>query len=542
MKKYFFLLIILLIVLPPVGFLVDAQVGSFIGNSPVWQDTANLTVFAGQSTSFKVEARDPNGDSLTYYAVQLPANASFNAQNQSLSFSPTIFQVGTQQVVLSVTDYKTPPVENRIFINVIDNNARTRGTSGIIEMGTRQSTNVPPMFTSIQNSYAVNVGEKLEFSVFATDADNDFLTFAASQLPVGARFNNLTRVFSWTPQVNQAGIHRVLFQVGDGYGHGTQTEININVAGGSSAVGFFSENSSAPQFTSSPATFASAGSVYEYQVRSYDLENDAVVYRIVSGPTGAVIDQRSGLIRWYPGSDQYGQSHYFAVGVTDGKSAERVQEFTVSVSGSKVIVVNQPAEVSDQQVSLAGVTTYMVNKPYVVTAANSYAPIAQVTPLTTFGITVRSNERNEVLVSWLNNQEASGEVVFGTSSYPENAAQIWNYDFTSGEQEATTRHEINLGQLQQQRTYYLRVISRLGSQMEVTRELAFVPFAVSQTPVMISQNQEVGPGSYLTGAASVFSTAGLVTLREYAILFLLLVVIALLVYLILRSARVAQVG
>lgn len=528
----------LLVFLPPVGQIVDAQnvYGTFTGNSPVWQSVGTLTVFADREITTRVEARDPNGDALTYWAVQLPANATFNPTTQIVTFTPTLFQVGTAQIVLAVTDYKTPPVENRIFINVVDNNARNR-TDGYVQVGARPVNNFPPVFTSSATSYSVLSGNELQFTVAATDAEGDFLTFTATDLPVGSHFDTTTRIFSWTPQINQVGTHRLLFQVGDGYGHGAQMEVSITVSNPVLQTGFFSETSYAPQFVSSPSTVAVAGAVYKYQARAYDLENEAVVYRIVSGPTGAVIDERTGLLRWFPSSDQYGQNHSFVIGVTDGKSVERVQTFTVSVSGQRILTQTEQPQVVYTQTTVQEPSVVRVPS-YAITAASTYVPLQTTIPLSAFGITVRSTENNEVVVSWLTNQDATGEVVFGTTSHLENSSQIWNYDFTSGEHDATTRHEVTLGSLIQQQTYYLRVISRAGSRIDVTRELAFVPFTVSQSPIIISQNQDTSTGSGAFGTASVLD---IFATGEYILLGFLVLIIFLLVYLIFRPARRFQI-
>src|SRR5207249_11979022 len=55
------------------------------------------------------------------------------------------------------------------------------------------------------------------FTVVATDADSDALTYSASGLPAGATFDAATRTFSWTPSFTQAGTYpAVTFTVTDG--------------------------------------------------------------------------------------------------------------------------------------------------------------------------------------------------------------------------------------------------------------------------------------------------------------------------------------
>ena len=78
------------------------------------------------------------------------------------------------------------------------------------------SIDQPPVLTAIGNK-SVNEGAALSFSISASDADGDALTYSASNLPVGATFNATTRTFSWTPGYGQGGVYAgVRFQVSDG--------------------------------------------------------------------------------------------------------------------------------------------------------------------------------------------------------------------------------------------------------------------------------------------------------------------------------------
>ena len=69
------------------------------------------------------------------------------------------------------------------------------------------------------DSYAhrpVAEGQPLEFTVTATDPEDDSLTFSAYNLPDGASFDTVTATFSWTPRYDQAGVYVVRFEVSDG--------------------------------------------------------------------------------------------------------------------------------------------------------------------------------------------------------------------------------------------------------------------------------------------------------------------------------------
>jgi hypothetical protein len=59
--------------------------------------------------------------------------------------------------------------------------------------------------------------DTVKFVVIATDPDSsDVLTYTASGLPTGAKFDNTTRTFSWIPTTSQVGSFSPKFIVSDG--------------------------------------------------------------------------------------------------------------------------------------------------------------------------------------------------------------------------------------------------------------------------------------------------------------------------------------
>jgi len=63
----------------------------------------------------------------------------------------------------------------------------------------------------------IDEGQLLEFTISATDVDDDLLTYSASNLPPGAAFDPETTTFNWTPTYQQADVYTdVHFEVTDG--------------------------------------------------------------------------------------------------------------------------------------------------------------------------------------------------------------------------------------------------------------------------------------------------------------------------------------
>lgn len=93
------------------------------------------------------------------------------------------------------------------------------------------STNRAPVLDAIGNK-TVSEGATLTFTISASDANGDALTYSASNLPVGATFDPATQTFSWTPEDSQAGVYAsIRFQVSDGSLSDTE-DITITVSGG----------------------------------------------------------------------------------------------------------------------------------------------------------------------------------------------------------------------------------------------------------------------------------------------------------------------
>ncbi|MCQ1535233.1 DNRLRE domain-containing protein [Methanosarcina sp. KYL-1] len=111
------------------------------------------------------------------------------------------------------SDYSNEPEDNGNRIN-IGRYGNTKYASLSGSSGTIPANNAPVM-DSI-TSQTVEEGSTLTFTVKATDADGDSLTYSASNLPVGANLNSESGSFTWTPTEGQAGTYKVTFTTSDG--------------------------------------------------------------------------------------------------------------------------------------------------------------------------------------------------------------------------------------------------------------------------------------------------------------------------------------
>src|SRR5207244_8229012 len=99
----------------------------------------------------------------------------------------------------------------------------------------------------------VGVGDKISFTVSATDQDNDPLTYSASAL-TNATFDQASKRFTFTPAANQVGTQQVTFTASDGKSQTQQTVSLQIMATGSQALTGFSKPGVSKYLDSSSAT------------------------------------------------------------------------------------------------------------------------------------------------------------------------------------------------------------------------------------------------------------------------------------------------
>jgi hypothetical protein len=190
-----------------------------VNRPPVLVTIGNRSINENSALSFSISAIDADGDPITYSAQSLPSGATF--VGQTFSWTPNYNQAGAYQVTFIASDGKA---QDSKTITITVNNV-----------------NRPPVLVTIGNK-SVNENSTLSFSISATDADGDPITYSAQNLPSGATFVGQT--FSWTPNYNQAGSYQVTFIASDGLLQDSET-ITINV---------YSADTSAPTVNSwSPA-------------------------------------------------------------------------------------------------------------------------------------------------------------------------------------------------------------------------------------------------------------------------------------------------
>lgn len=262
-----------------------------INRAPVLAPIGNKSVTENENLSFTIGASDADGDTITYSAQNLPDGAVFSGN--TFTWTPTQGQSGSYQVTFIASDGQNTDSET-ITITVSDDDEHA------------------PVLEPIGNK-SVKENETLSFTINASDADDDTITYSAQNLPTGAVFN--AKTFTWTPIQGQIGSYQVIFIAGDGQNTDSETiTITVNVANRQPVMDETEDKSVKENRTLS------------FKVSATDPDGDTLIYLAQNLPDGATFNNRT--FRWQPWFDQQGIYEVTFI-VSDGQ-LEDSQTITIS--------------------------------------------------------------------------------------------------------------------------------------------------------------------------------------------------------------------
>ncbi|RLG23586.1 hypothetical protein DRN85_09115, partial [Methanosarcinales archaeon] len=174
--------------------------------APVLDSIGDKSIGEDELLTFTINATDPDGDPITYSIQGKPVGATF--ANQTFSWTPTHSEAGQYDNVTFIADDGEFQDSETITI-----------TAGYA-----------PILDSIGNK-SVDENTTLTFTINATDADGNLITYSTGSLPNGAKFDTNTATFDWTPAYGQAGSYSVTFSATDDIYTDSETiSITINPA------------------------------------------------------------------------------------------------------------------------------------------------------------------------------------------------------------------------------------------------------------------------------------------------------------------------
>jgi len=155
---------------------------------------------------------------------------------------------------------------------------------------------------------SARTGEPLQFTVRATAAPEDRLSYHVNPLPRGAQMDEATGTFTWRPAVNQSGAHRITLTATNGKAI-AQEQISVVVE----------HRNTPPLLEPLGPVIVLAGERLNLQVNASDPDGDPLTYYLSGLPPEATFDNQTRVLEWPTEANQSG-SRTIAITVSDGWS------------------------------------------------------------------------------------------------------------------------------------------------------------------------------------------------------------------------------
>ncbi len=309
---------------------------------PVITGSPPTKLTAGTQYSFQPQSTDPDGDTLTYSAMNLPAWATINKTSGLVSGTPAETNVGMSgMITIEVSDGKAASDLPQFRIEV---------TSGQAPPAT---VNSPPTITGTPGTQAT-VGASYTFTPVGDDVDDDTLTFTITNKPTWATFTPATGMLSGTPASNNVGTTSgIVISVSDG----TET---VSLPAFAITVATTAPVNRAPTITGTPGTSVNVGQVYNFRPTGSDPDGNTLQWTITGKPSWLSFSATTGRLTCTPTAANVGSSR-MTITVSDGTLSASLPAFTLMVNAA----ANLPPVISG-----APLTTATVGQAY------TFTPIA----------------------------------------------------------------------------------------------------------------------------------------------------------------------
>ncbi|WP_028116276.1 putative Ig domain-containing protein [Ferrimonas senticii] len=258
----------------------------------------------GNNYHYQIEAKDPDGDALSYELLIKPNGMQLSTDGV-VNWMPSEVQAGqSHNVQVKVTDARGAQVIQTfiVFVNL------------------PSEQNEAPQIRSLPTAPAM-VDAVYLYKVIAVDPEALPLTYGLSTAPSGMAID-ASGLLIWNPQEGDIGEHSVVVTVSDGANIATQSFTLPVIAADLS--------NQLPNISSIPRHQAVVEAEYRYDVIAEDPDGDALAFGLLQGPIGAGIDPTTGVLSWTPQADQNG-NHSFELFADDGKG-KTLQRFSVFVT------------------------------------------------------------------------------------------------------------------------------------------------------------------------------------------------------------------
>ncbi len=339
----------------------------------------------GEPLTITVKATDADGDSLVYWADRLPPGAVFDADLQTLSWTPSHQAAGTYANVRFIVSDGVHQVSQAVTLLIAPSNQ------------------APALARPADR--AVREGDAVRIQLSVTDPEGAALTFSSDLLPGGATLDPRTGLFEWTPAHFQHGVFDIPFTVSDGERATTQTTritvLNVNAAPVFDELGIWQVHEGqrlrfqAFAFDADNPAFVPQLQLADGTLTELESSPPTVTYTASGLPAGATFDAQTATFEWTPGFTQAGD-YLVTVTATDDGDGTGTPSATTRTVPIHVLNSNHApvvAAISNQTVNRGAV----LDVPIQATDADGNPLVLSVIDLPHFGTLVDHGDGTRLL-------------------------------------------------------------------------------------------------------------------------------------------------
>jgi hypothetical protein len=291
-------------------FSTEAASGITISGTPPTQATV------GQTYNFAPTAKDLNGRNMYFWVVNKPSWLRVSGANGHMTGTPTASNIGTtSNIQLWAGDGKSYAELKPFSITV----ASAGG-------GTTPPPPPPPTISGTPPT-TVAAGTAYSFTPTASDSNGKALQFSIQNPPSWATFSTATGTLSGTPTAAQAGTYaNIIIGASDGTSVTKLPAFSITVTTSTTATPL--------TISGSPATTATAGSLYSFTPTATDAKGKTLTFSIANMPAWTSFSSSTGKLSGTPTVAQDGTYSNITITVSDGTSVATLPAFSITASAS----------------------------------------------------------------------------------------------------------------------------------------------------------------------------------------------------------------
>jgi hypothetical protein len=284
---------------------------------------------SGDTLHYKAQARDGDGDPVTYELILAPEGMAVAADTGEVVWSPTAQQREAYFEELRETRARLEALgrgdasPTTVTFNVLLKAQDDRGGQSLQTLAIELvPDNNAPVFTSPPPETAQpQVDKPFAYQAKALDPDGDDLILDLVSAPPGATLDPETGLVSWTPAPGQEGDQTFEIKSEDDQGNTIIQTFTVQVVEPTT--------NRDPLISSLPRIATRPGTAYFYAIEATDPDGDPLTYSLNQGPDGLSLSGNQ--ITWVPNPEQFGLNPVVLT-VDDGQGGSVTQSFSIGVS------------------------------------------------------------------------------------------------------------------------------------------------------------------------------------------------------------------